>query len=94
MSRRGPASSQGSPFRIAGIPWTMGTGLAEIGFALESFTSSASTKILFCNICHLPITDLKDSCIQIQSSRRVHLECHQKRLHSQRASAIEKLSQP
>jgi len=35
-----------------------------------------STKVLLCNICHLPITDLKDSCIQIQSSRRVHFECH------------------
>jgi hypothetical protein len=68
----------GQPFRIADIPWTMGAGLAEIGFALESSTSSASTKILFCNICHLPITDLKDSSIQIQSSRRVHLECHQR----------------
>jgi hypothetical protein len=34
-------------FRIADIPWAMGAGLAEIGFALESFTSSAS--ILRCS---------------------------------------------
>src|SRR5579864_1682387 len=32
----------GQACRIADIPWTMGAGLAEIGFALESFTSSAS----------------------------------------------------
>jgi DNA invertase Pin-like site-specific DNA recombinase len=31
-----------------------------------------------CNICHLPITHRRDSCIQIQSSRRVHLKCHQR----------------
>jgi hypothetical protein len=37
----------GQPCRIADIPWTMGAGLAEIGFALESFTSSAS--ILRCS---------------------------------------------
>lgn len=35
------------PARIAGIPWTIGAGLAEIGFTLESFTSSRS--ILRCS---------------------------------------------
>ena len=29
--------------RIADIPWTIGAGLAEIGFTFESFTSRAST---------------------------------------------------
>ena len=28
-------------------------------------------------ICMLPIVDIKDSCVQIESGRRVHLECHQ-----------------
>jgi hypothetical protein len=35
------------PARIAGIPWTIGAGLAEIGFTFESFTSSCS--ILRCS---------------------------------------------
>ena len=30
------------PARIADIPWAIGAGLAEIGFTLESFTSSCS----------------------------------------------------
>jgi hypothetical protein len=31
-----------------------------------------------CAICGLRITDIKDSCVQIESGRRVHLECHQR----------------
>jgi len=31
-----------------------------------------------CAICKLPITEIRNSCVQIQSGRRAHLECHQR----------------
>jgi hypothetical protein len=31
-----------------------------------------------CAICGLRINDIKDSCVQVESWRRVHLECHQR----------------
>jgi hypothetical protein len=50
--------------RIADIPWTIGAGLAEIGFTLESFTSSSSTLRCSCGWGRLV-------CVMVQFSHIV-----------------------
>ncbi len=68
--------------RIADIPWTIGAGLAEIGFTCESFKSSSSTLRCSCGWGRLV-------CVMMQFSHSVGEEAG--RLHQLQGTICENL---